>query len=91
VSPVECLLCLLVLQIYYDHVYLHGKFIPTAGICTRCVYSVVARSLSSLASINTGSSSGSGSDSDSDNERSSSGSCSCSEQDNVVTVSDDSE
>ena len=46
-------------------------------------------SLSSFASITTGSSSGSGSDSDSDNETSSSHSSS--EQDNFVTVSDDSE
>ena len=48
-----------------------------------------ASSLSSFASITTGSSGGSGSNSDSDNETSSSHSCS--EQDNFVTVSDDSE
>ena len=36
VSPVKCLLCLLVLQIYFDCVYLHCKFIVTASICTLC-------------------------------------------------------
>ena len=33
VSPVEYLLCLPVLQIYRDCVYLHYKFLLTAGIC----------------------------------------------------------
>ena len=46
------------------------------------------KNLRASASISTGSSSGSGSDSDSGNDRSSSGSCS--EQDNIVTVSDES-
>ena len=40
-SPVECLLCLPVLQIYRDCVYLHRKFLVTAGICRLCVYFVV--------------------------------------------------
>ena len=97
VSPVECLLCLPVLQIYYDCVYLHRKFILTAGICTLCVYSVAAGPfvpfclLVLFASMSTGSSSGSGSDSDSDNDNDTSSSDRCSEQDNIVTVSDDSE
>ena len=55
------LLCLPVLHIYYC-VYLHCKFIVTAGICI-------------FASISTVPSSG-GSDSGSDNDRSSSGTCS---------------
>jgi len=42
VSPVECLLCLPVLQIYRACVYLYCKFLLTAGICTLCVSSVVA-------------------------------------------------
>ena len=41
-SPLECFLCLPVLQIYCDCVYLHCKFIVTPGICTLCVYSAVA-------------------------------------------------
>ena len=38
---VECLLCLPVLQVYCNCVYLDCKSIVAAGICTLCVYSVV--------------------------------------------------
>ena len=38
VSPVECLLCLPVLQICCDCIYLHYKFLVIASICTLYVY-----------------------------------------------------